>query len=84
VRLRTGTTFWVQVGAFKNRTAAHRLATRLRRRPVEGAVVAVSARGHEQGLARVRVGPFPDRARAFSFLRDLKARGHPAFITIRR
>jgi len=73
----TATSYWVQVGAFRNPDAAGRLARRL----------------HEQGLVlshgpelllRVRVGPFPDRAEALSKLLELRAKGYKPFIAEER
>ena len=72
--------YWVQVAAFKSFEAAMRLASLLRGEksvaPGRWAVVM------EPGLtlARVRVGPFADRAEATSNLRELASRGFKPFI----
>jgi cell division septation protein DedD len=72
--------YWVQVAAFKSFEAAMRLASLLRGEksvaPDRWAVVM------EPGLAlaRVRVGPFADRAEAPSHLRELASRGFKPFI----
>jgi phospholipid transport system substrate-binding protein len=76
--------FWVQVAAFKNPEAAAKLAAALRagkapiaRPPVgEWAVVTTS----DEDVARVRVGPFADRAEAELGVRRLAARGYKGFI----
>lgn len=72
--------YWVQVAAFKSFEAAMRLAALLRgEKPVAPARWAVVM---EPGpaLARVRVGPFTDRAEATSNLRELESRGFKPFI----
>jgi phospholipid transport system substrate-binding protein len=76
--------FWVQVAAFKNPEAAAKLAATLRAnrtaiaRPSAGewAVVTTS----DADVARVRVGPFADRAEAELGLRRLVTRGYKPFI----
>lgn len=72
--------YWVQVAAFKSFEAAMRLASLLRaEKPVAPDRWAVVM---EPGpaLARVRVGPFADRAEATSNLRELESRGFKPFI----
>ena len=72
--------YWVQVAAFKSFGAAMRLASFLRREnpvaPDRWAVVMEPG----PALARVRVGPFADRAEATSNLRELASRGFKPFI----
>ena len=72
--------YWVQVAAFKSFEAAIRLASHLRRdksvAPDRWAVVMEPG----PAIARVRVGPFADRAEATSNLRELASRGFKPFI----
>lgn len=72
--------YWVQVAAFKSFEAAMRLASLLRGEksvvPDRWAVVMEPG----PALARVRVGPFADRAEATSNLRELASRGFKPFI----
>jgi cell division septation protein DedD len=72
--------YWVQVAAFKSFEAAMRLASHLRREksvaPDRWAVVMEPG----PALARVRVGPFADRAEATANLRELASRGFKPFI----
>ena len=72
--------YWVQVAAFKSFGAAMRLASLLRGEksvaPDRWAVVMEPG----PALARVRVGPFADRAEATSNLRELASRGFKPFI----
>ncbi|MBI4636204.1 MAG: ABC transporter substrate-binding protein [Candidatus Rokubacteria bacterium] len=78
----TATSWWVQVGAFRNYDAASRLAARLleRRLPVSIGPVTTPADHRGESLLRVRVGPFSDRAAAASELRELRATGYKPFI----
>ncbi len=79
--------YWVQVGAFKNPEAARRLLSLLReQKPAASSrwVVAVEAGPAAAALARVRIGPFLDRAAAASALRELQARGYKPFIAEQR
>lgn len=80
--------YWVQVAAFRNLEAAMRLASLLRaeKTPVSNQWAVVMAPGTAGGatLARVRVGPFSDRAQAASRLRDLEALGYKPFIAMER
>lgn len=73
----TATSYWVQVGAFRNPDAAGRLANRLHEQNL------VLSQGPEL-LSRVRVGPFSDRAEALSKLLDLRAKGYKPFIAEER
>jgi cell division septation protein DedD len=79
--------YWVQVAAFKSLEAAMRLASLLR---VEKSAMsdrwAVVMEPGSAGatLARVRVGPFSERAEAASNLRDLQALGYKPFIAEER
>lgn len=78
--------YWVQVGAFASVETAKRLASRLRewKLPVHTGPLAVAENAPTTTpLARVRVGPFPDRAQAEAALRDLRARGYTPFIADR-
>jgi cell division septation protein DedD len=68
--------YWVQVGAFRNRDEARRLASRLRDAPV----VVVEAGPAGSRLAKVRIGPFPDRPAALAKLRQLQGQGFGAFL----
>ena len=76
--------FWVQVAAFKNPEAAAKLAATLRvsksaiARPSAGEWAVVTTT--DEDVARVRVGPFADRAEAEVGLRRLTTRGYKAFI----
>lgn len=69
----TATSYWVQVGAFRNPDAAGRLASRLHEQNL------VLSQGPEL-LLRVRVGPFSDRTGALSKLLELRAKGYKPFI----
>jgi len=75
--------YWVQVGAFATVEAAKRLAARLQdwKLPVRtGALIAPENGPVAVPLARVRVGPFADRAQAEVMLRSLRDRGFTPFI----
>jgi phospholipid transport system substrate-binding protein len=81
------TSYWVQVGAFKNPEAARRLASLLldREAPVaRPCVIVVEGASADTMLVRVRVGPFSDRSEAVSKLREIQARGHKPFIAEER
>ncbi|MBI4246158.1 MAG: ABC transporter substrate-binding protein [Candidatus Rokubacteria bacterium] len=65
--------YWVQIGAFRNPSAAGRLVARL---PEQHLVLSPGG----ESLVRVRVGPFADRADAVSKLRELQAKGYQPFI----
>jgi cell division septation protein DedD len=74
--------FWVQIGAFQTVEDALQLASRFRS---DGPTIwkswLTNAAGQRVGVwARVRVGPFANRAEAVSKLHDLRARGATAFI----
>jgi phospholipid transport system substrate-binding protein len=76
--------YWVQVGAFKSLEAARRLASLLLdeeapSRPSPFSVV-VEPASADAPLARVRVGPFPDRWAAAAKVREIQARGHQPFV----
>lgn len=77
-----GTSYWVQVGAFRSAEAARRLAARLG----QSAVTLAEGRraGETPGLMHVRVGPFADRREAVAKLLELKGRGYQPFILERR
>jgi ABC-type transporter MlaC component/cell division septation protein DedD len=72
-------TFWIQVGAFRNATIAGRIAERVR-----GQIFVVAKEGPAAGrgepLLRVRVGPFKDRGQVVTRLRELKALGYQPFV----
>ena len=70
--VRSTTSYWVQVGAFRASAAAARLADRL-----SGGTIVPSASGP---LLLVRVGPFAERAQAVSKLHELEGIGYRPFI----
>jgi cell division septation protein DedD len=75
--------YWVQVAAFRNLAAAMRVAAALRREPgrVSSRWAVIMEPAPAGGaLARVRVGPFADRAAAATSARQLEARGYKPFI----
>jgi phospholipid transport system substrate-binding protein len=76
------TYYWVQVGAFRTVDAAVQLADRLRRQGVTALHSSLSSAAGQPAdmLARVRVGPFPNRTKALATLRELMARGYAPFI----
>jgi phospholipid transport system substrate-binding protein len=74
--------YWVQVAAFKSFETAARLVSTLRAAPAPARWAVVTATGPD--LARVRVGPFADRAEAASSVRALESRGFKPFITKER
>ena len=75
------TYYWVQVGAFKTVDAAVHLAERLRRQGVTALHGPLTSTAHPTDmLARVRVGPFPNRTEALATLRELMTRGYAPFI----
>jgi len=70
------TGWWVQVGAYRNASAAGKVAAH-----VHGEIVVLTTpAGTEPPLMRVRVGPFADRARAEARRNELEAQGWRAFI----
>jgi cell division septation protein DedD len=71
---RSGTPYWVQVGAFQSLDRLVDTASALR----DQSVTLVTEPDHP--LTRVMVGPFTDRATAASKVRELRARGYQAFI----
>jgi phospholipid transport system substrate-binding protein len=72
------TSFWLQVGAFRDTEAASRMVERLR----SHSVIVATGGGPSDVLARVLVGPFAARAAAASALRDLSADGYRPFIAV--
>ncbi len=76
------TYYWVQVGAFRTVDAAVQLADRLRRQGVTALHSSLSGAAGQpaDALARVRVGPFPNRTEALATLRELMGRGYAPFI----
>jgi len=80
------TSYWVQVGAFKDPEAAQRLASLLQDQGAaasDRSTVVVEPASPDRPLARVRVGPFSDRSEAVSKLREIQSRGYTPFITER-
>jgi DedD protein len=67
--------YWVQVGTFKDRAAARRLAAKLRGQKHAGTSRPVTIADTGDRLSRVRVGPFTDRATAATAVRRLQAQG---------
>jgi cell division septation protein DedD len=78
--------YWVQVGAFKDRGAATRLAARLREQNYRveelstGTAPGPAASASGEALQRVRVGPYKDRAAATAGLKEIAAKGYEPFI----
>ena len=67
----THPSLWIQVGAYHSTVAAGRVAAE-----VHGEILVVASPSRpEPPLLRVRVGPFPDRARALQRLHHLQAEG---------
>ena len=65
----THPSLWIQVGAYHSTVAAGRVAAE-----VHGEILVVASPSRpEPPLLRVRVGPFPDRARALERLHQLQA-----------
>ena len=78
-----GSSYWVQVGAFKSPEAAKRLAALLAEPEPGGSgqsPVVMESRVADVLLTRVRVGPFADRWAAAAKLREMEARGYKPFI----
>ncbi len=73
-----GGSYWVQVGAFKESRNAEGLAKTLRS---EGFAVQVSTVTREQPMQVVRVGGYPDRAKASAAREELQGKGHAGFVT---
>jgi len=74
----TGGNYWVQVGAFKSSQNADGLAKSLRS---AGFQVQVSKVTRDEPLLVVRVGGYPDRAKATAARADLQEKGHAGFVT---
>jgi cell division protein FtsN len=70
--------YWVQVGAFKETRNAEGLARTLRS---EGYSVQVARVTREEPLHVVRVGGYPDRAKAAAARAELQGKGHTGFVT---
>ena len=81
-RAATRRSYWVQVGAFKNPVTATRLASLLREKLAGASRRAVTVATGPAGarLARVRIGPFAERAGAATKLHELQVRGYRPFI----
>ncbi len=69
--------YWIQVGAFRNATIASRIAGQ-----VKGEILVAPPAAGDRGepILRVRVGPFADRAQAVARLRQLQSLGYQPFI----
>jgi len=76
--------YWVQLGAFKNLEAAQRVVSRERGQTSSPLVVTVQADAAGTPLARVRIGPFSNRAAAASTLHAYETRGYTPFIAEER
>ena len=80
----TGRPYWVQVGAFRDLDAARRLATLLTEpgeaQPTGASPVVILPDASGIPLARVRIGPFFDRAAAAAKLREMEGLGHRPFL----
>jgi septal ring-binding cell division protein DamX len=74
----TGGNYWVQVGAFKNSQNADGLAKSLRS---AGFQVQVSTVTRDEPMLVVRVGGYPDRAKATAARAELQEKGHSGFVT---
>jgi phospholipid transport system substrate-binding protein len=74
--------YWVQLGAFKNHEAARRLVSLLKQHggASSGPVVTVQSGPAGTPFARVRIGPFSNRAAATSTLHEFETRGYTPFI----
>jgi cell division septation protein DedD len=70
--------FWVQVGAFKESRNAEGLAQTLRS---EGFPAQVATVTRAEPLHVVRIGGYPDRAKASAARQELQGKGHPGFVT---
>jgi cell division septation protein DedD len=70
--------YWVQVGAFKESSNAEGLARKLR---AEGFSVQVTRVVRDEPLHVVRVGGYPDRARAAAAREALQGKGQSGFVT---
>jgi cell division septation protein DedD len=70
--------YWVQVGAFKESRNAEGLAKALRS---EGFGVQVSTVTREAPMHVVRVGGYPDRSKASAAREELQSKGHAGFVT---
>ncbi|HUM15864.1 MAG TPA: SPOR domain-containing protein [Candidatus Nitrosotalea sp.] len=70
--------YWVQVGAFKESRNAEGLAKTLRS---EGFGVQITQVTRDQPMHVVRVGGYPDRAKAAAAREELQGKGHTGFVT---
>ena len=77
-----GRSYWVQVGAFKERGGALRLAEELEGLGLHGPArqTVILDKTSATILTRVRVGPFPERSEAMAQLHVLEASGYKPFI----
>ena len=85
--LRPVASYWVQIGAFTNLASAMRLIASLQETGAavsDNWAVIMEPASAGMALARVRVGPFPDRSAASARAHVLKARGYKAFIAEER
>jgi phospholipid transport system substrate-binding protein len=73
--------YWVQLGAFRSTSAASRLADRLRQRLPNVSTTSTGLTAQDSmPLARVRVGPFTERAHAAATLKELEKSGYRGFV----
>ena len=70
--------YWVQVGAFKESRNAEGLAQTLRS---EGFPAQVATVTRAEPLHVVRIGGYPDRAKASAARQELQGKGHSGFVT---
>jgi cell division septation protein DedD len=74
-------TYWVQVGAFRTADAAVALVDRLGNEDIAIVTEPPAAdRRASEPLFRVRVGPYPDHARAAAKSRELSRGGFDSFV----
>jgi cell division septation protein DedD len=79
--------YWVQIGAFTSLASAMRLIASLQEAGTVASdnwAVIMEPASAGVALARVRVGPFPDRSAASARAHSLEARGYKAFIAEER
>ena len=78
VPAKSGGNYWVQVGAFKESRNAEGLAQTLRS---EGFPVQVATVTRDAPMHVVRIGGYPDRAKASAARQELQGKGHSGFVT---
>jgi cell division septation protein DedD len=77
-RAPSGSSYWVQIGAFREINSARAVAEKLRS---EGFPVEVASVNRSGSLYVVRIGAFADAMEAAASRKELQAKGHPGFIT---